>query len=252
MKQRARIRAIEDFNYWPSFVDVMTIISLVFFFLMIVSVVLTYAKYDESQKNNVEYERLKTEVERLNKKLKENEKNIDNIAEQRKDLYEDIVDKLKITLNDNVVFNEGRIDINSDVIFAINSSDLSSGGQILASQVADAFYNLLSDENYNQKVESIEIRGHTDNVGGGEYNRKLSTERAVSFLNCMLQDGSKYEAFATKFKASGMSKYEPSSGSVQSQSKEDMDKNRRIEIHIKFVDDDIAKAIKKLQNQAKE
>lgn len=246
MKNRARVRINEDFNYWPSFVDVMTIVSLVFFFIMIISLTLTYAKYGKVIRDYAQYEKLKKENEALKKQLRENEKNIDNIAKKRKELYEQVVTELRKSLYDNVSFREGRIDIKSDVLFDTNSSDLNPAGKKLAGDVAAAFYRLLKDKNYNSKIESIEIRGHTDNVGGGELNRRLSTERAVSFLNEMLPDSSKYEAYASKFKASGMSKYAPVSGTVNSQSENDKDRNRRIEIYIKFIDDDIAHAISNL------
>lgn len=250
MKRRAFNRHNEDFNYWPSFVDIMTTISLVFFFLMIICIVLTYKKYEEYAASNKTYQELKEEKERLQEEIAKSKANIDNIGAHRDQLYKNITDRLKSKLGDNISYADGKIEIKSDVLFDSGSSTLSLEGKQLAIQVSEAFYELLQEKEYNSKIESIEIRGHTDNVGLGEYNRQLSTERAVSFVNEMLRDGTKYEAFANKFKASGMSKYQPQSGSLTNQSDSDKARNRRIEIHIKFVDDDIAEVIKKLQNSS--
>ena len=100
-----------------------------------------------------------------------------------------------------------------------------------------------------EKIESIKVVGHTDSDYDAQYNRTLSTERAVSFVNQMLRDKKKDSAYGAYFEASGMSKYCPKEGDVDKQTKAQKEKNRRIEIKIVFSDDDIAKFIRDTLNK---
>ena len=82
----------------------------------------------------------------------------------------------------------------------------------------------------------------------GDYNRFLSTDRAGAFVNEMLsgQDEVTYGKF---FKASGMSKFSPKAGTVENQTVEEENLNRRIEVCINFNDSDIEESIKTFFNE---
>lgn len=230
MKARRRNRREEETNFWTSFVDVMSTVSLVFFFIMVISIAITYTKYKE---------------------IRHTYDQIDDIAKQRKELYEQVEKTLKPKLGDNISFNEGKLEIKTEVLFQQGKYDLTTEGKVMAQQISEAFYELLENPKHREKIESIEVRGHTDNLREGSYNRFLSTNRSANFMNAMIPDGSKYEKYAGKFKASGMSKFVPKSGTVDKQSGEDREQNRRIEIYINIVDDDISDAINKLINENK-
>lgn len=232
MKIRKLRKDEDEVNYWPSFVDVMSTISLVFFFIMIISIAITYTKYRE---------------------IRSTYDQIDNIGEERKKLYEKIEKTLKPKLGDNVSFVDGKLEIKTEVLFEFGKADLTPKGKEIARQISEAFYELMKDPLYREKIQSVEIRGHTDNVGLGTTNRFLSTNRAGSFLNEMIPDGSQYEEIAYKFKASGMSKFVPkeNGGTVQDQTPEQASQNRRIEIYINMSEDDIVNAINKLINSNK-
>jgi len=222
----------EEHNFWTSFVDVMTTISLVFFFLMIISIAITYTKYKQVQ---VAYDK------------------IDDIGQKRKELYEQVEKTLKPKLGNNITFSDGKLEIKTEVLFETDKYIVTPEGQNMATQISEAFYELLENKVYNAKIQSIEVRGHTDDSGEGNYNRYLSTNRATNFLNAMIPDGSKYEKYAYKFKSSGMSKFvpKPGCGAPGSETPEQKAQNRRIEIYINVSDEDIAEAIKNLINSNK-
>jgi chemotaxis protein MotB len=234
-------RNMEQAEFWPSFADIMTTVSLVFFFIMLVGIAIVTIK-DRSVTS--EY-----------KRIKDTYAEIDNIAKERTELYERIERTLKSTsVGETVVFNrdKGRLEINAKVLFAYDDFRLTEEGRQLASQMSGAFLLLLSSSEYKDKIKSIEVRGHTDNVSDGEYNRTLSAERAVSFVNAMVPKSSEIERkYGRYFKASGMSKFEVIAGTIENQSEEERALNRRIEIYINFDDMDISEAIIKLLKSQK-
>ena len=184
MKIRSRKYRIkeEGQSYWPSFVDVMTAVTLVFFFLMIISMTLSSLF-------------------------------VDNISKKREEIYNCIQENLdKNNVDKEVMYfdrDEGKMVLNTETFFDTDKWVLKGNGKNLAKQFNNIFYLLLSEENIASEIEYIEVVGHTDYAGDTISNRRLSTERAMSFLNAMVPKDSKLEnEFGGKFKASGMSEFE--------------------------------------------
>lgn len=221
VRTRSSKKVKERTNVWPSFVDMMSTMSLVFLFIMIFSIAMF-----------------------INIKEK-----TDNISEQRDQLYRKIEQELKPTLGDDVVYEDGILQIKSSLLFKTDSSKLSKKGKTVAKELGNAFIDVLDDEENREKIESIKVVGHTDNEYDAQYNRTLSTERAVSFVNQMLRDEKKDSDYGAYFEASGMSKYCPKEGDVDKQTKKQKEQNRRIEVKIVFSDDDIAKFIRDTLNK---
>lgn len=228
MKHRSRKykTTAEQQHYWPSFVDIMTTVSLIFLFLMVVS-------------------------SGINKMF------VDNIVEERLNLYNAIQAKLDENNVDEEIISfdkeKGTIDIKTETFFDVDKSDLKKDGKSIAKILESIFYDILSDPSIEKEIQYIEVVGHTDYIGNTIENRILSTERAMSFLNAMVQMDSKLEnEFGGKFKASGMSEFE------FNETKEDRDrtkyidsvasKQRKIEIRMIFSNKDIEEAVK-LRNQ---
>ena len=213
-----------EFNYWPSFVDVMSTIALVCIFMMIIFTTLIYGKYSN---------------------LKNTYNKFDDIGKNRALLYEKVEQELRPQLGEYIVFDKsnGVIEINTEILFDVDSYELTDKGKELSRLLGDVLIKFLSNDKYRDKIESIEVIGHTDNTYTGEYNRFLSTDRAGAFVNAMLsgQDENTYGKF---FKASGMSKFLPKAGTVESQTVEEENLNRRIEVCINFNDSDIEESIK--------
>ena len=92
----------------------------------------------------------------------------------------------------------------------------------------------------------------SDYAGDTISNRRLSTERAMSFLNAMVPKDSKLEnEFGGKFKASGMSEFETNPNKEdrdrKDYSKKDIESTkdqRKIEIKMVFSNKDLEEAIK--------
>lgn len=214
--------ATEEPSYWPSFVDIMTTVTLVFFFLLIVS--------SSISKNFV-----------------------DNIAKNRIELYTAIQNKLDENGVDKEImrFNTetGKIEISTETFFESGKWDLMSDGIASAEILRNVFFALLSTEQIEKEIKYIEVVGHTDYIGGTINNRRLSTERAMSFLNSVMPMDSELEnKYGHKFKASGMSEFETNP------SKEERDRvdyehdlatpQRKIEINIVFTNSDVEEAVR--------
>ncbi|WP_317311400.1 OmpA family protein [Clostridium thermobutyricum] len=215
----------EDGSYWPSFVDVMTTIALVFFFLMIIAMGLSSLF-------------------------------VDNISIKRETIYNKIQENLNLNeVDKNIMYfdrDEGKMILNTETFFDTGKWDLKSDGKIMAEQLGEIFYSILEDEMLREEIEYIEVVGHTDYAGNTIDNRKLSTERAMSFLNQMVKMDSKLENdFGGKFKASGMSEFE-TNPNKEDRDREDYSKDdienaasqRKIEIKMVFSNKDLEKAIK--------
>ena len=221
---------LEKPSYWPSFVDVMTTITLVFFFIMII-------------------------ISGMSKLM------VDNIADKRLALYE----KIQSNLNENNVSEdfmklnkeEGKLEIPTETFFDSGKSDLKEDGINAADTLGRIFMSLFNDEEIESQIQYIEIVGHTDYVGDTIYNRTLSTERAMSFLNRMVPMDSELEnKLGHKFKASGMSEFEKideNNRTVNSTAEErygseyneeEAQKLRRIEVRMVFSNTDIENSIK--------
>lgn len=223
MKLRSRKYKVasESPSYWPSFVDIMTTIALVFFFIMIVS--------SGTSKMFV-----------------------DNIAEKRENLYAAIQEKLDASnVDENIIkFENGKIEIKTETFFESGKWELSDDGIALSNTLGNIFKELLSDEFISNEINYIEVIGHTDYMGDTISNRRLSTERAMSFLNSMVPMDSDLEnQFGHKFKASGMSEFEtnPTVEERNRTSYDDSttaDEQRKIEIRMVFSNSDLENAIK--------
>lgn len=205
----------EKVNVWSSFVDIMSTVSLVFLLVMMSALGM--------------FIQIKQKT--------------DDISKQRNELYTKIEKQLKPTLGNDVVYEDGFLQIKSSLLFDTDSAKLNKHGKKIAKEIGNSFLLVLNDDENRQKIEAIKIVGHTDNNYDAEYNRTLSTERAVSFVNQMLDDKSKDAKYGEYFEASGMSKYSPKSGTVEKQTEKEKEQNRRIEIKIEFSDKDIAEYI---------
>ncbi|MGG7078698.1 OmpA/MotB family protein [Clostridium sardiniense] len=215
----------EGQSYWPSFVDVMTASTLVFFFLMIISMTVSSLF-------------------------------VDNISKKREEIYNSIQENLdKNEVNEDIMYfdrDEGKMVLNTETFFDTDKWILKDEGKTLASQLNKIFYLLLNEKGIAPEIEYIEVVGHTDYAGDTISNRKLSTERAMSFLNAMVPMDSPLEnEFGGKFKASGMSEFETNPDKKdrdrEEYSKEDIEKTkdqRKIEIKMVFSNRDLEEAIR--------
>lgn len=135
----------------------------------------------------------------------------------------------------------GNIILNSSVLFAPSSTVITEDGQALLAKLADAFENILDDDDIRQYIDVIEIQGHTDKRPGMEPNRKLSTDRAASVTDYMASANPNLESkYGEYIAASGYSEYRPID---PAETEEAWAQNRRIEIAIGLKDPNLQQMI---------
>lgn len=221
----------ENMSYWPSFVDAMTSITLVFLFIMIISMGISVLF-------------------------------VDNIAEKRQNVYNRINQAIDENELKGIVFNEetNSFDIPANILFDTNSAKLKSEALASIAQQRNAFYSILEDKEICDAINYIEIIGHTDYAGTTIHGRNLSAERANVYLNELVPMNSEIEnKYGHKFKASGMSEFENFKSKEERdreyKGEEDIketEKYRRIEVRIDFSDNELEEAVKKNMKYDKE
>nr|WP_265100371.1 OmpA family protein [Paraclostridium bifermentans] len=178
---------------------------------------------------------------------------VDNIVDKRQKLYDSIQAKLDDNNVDKNIISfdkeKGTIAIKTETFFDQNKSELKQDGINVANILSPIFYELLSDKQISPEIDYIEVVGHTDYIGNTIDNRRLSTERAMSFLDTLVPMNSSLENdYGQKFKASGMSEFESNANKEERDRTEYNDevasKQRKIEIRMIFSDRDIEDAVK--------
>ena len=72
----------------------------------------------------------------------------------------------------------GRVSLDSNILFASDSSDLSSDGKDSLDDFLDVYTSVVLNDSNKDLVANIVVEGHTDTNGDHEYNQKLSEKRA--------------------------------------------------------------------------
>ncbi|MCB1198883.1 MAG: OmpA family protein, partial [Deltaproteobacteria bacterium] len=120
----------------------------------------------------------------------------------------------KVTISED----KKRIEISEKVQFEIGKSLLTYNSQKLLEEIARVLRE-------NPNVELIEIAGHTDNVGAGDYNAKLSQARADAVLLHLF----KYGVDKSRMRAVGYGEDFPVADNTTEEGKY---QNRRVEFRI--------------------
>ncbi|BES64491.1 hypothetical protein SANA_09300 [Gottschalkiaceae bacterium SANA] len=189
-----------------------------------------------------------------NRELAELRVKLDQLAALRFEVLEAVKQSIEEELGgftsngDSVVTigENGNIILNSSVLFAPSSTEITEEGQALIGKLADAFENILDDESIRQFIDVIEIQGHTDKRPGMSPNRKLSTDRASAVTDYMASVNPNLEGkYGEYIAASGYSEYRPIDSSA---TEEAWAKNRRIEIAIGLKDPNLQNLINEYLN----
>lgn len=72
----------------------------------------------------------------------------------------------------------GRVSLDSNILFAKDSSDLSDDGKKTLDDFLDVYSSVLLNDKNKNLVANIIVEGHTDTDGDHDYNQKLSEKRA--------------------------------------------------------------------------
>ena len=142
--------------------------------------------------------------------------------------------KISIADNGNIVLSEG-------VFFDLGSSNLKPEGIAVLDELIDAFAVFMSDADTTQYVDSIVIAGHTDSYGTEYDNRQLSTDRANSVLNYLLDGkGGRLSPYAPFFCAAGYGETRPVASNDTAEGRA---QNRRIEISMILRDETVLEIV---------
>ncbi len=137
-----------------------------------------------------------------------------------------------------VVVTLKRIMINEKVFFEYNKADIQEKSYDLLNEVAQVIKD-------NPRIKRIEIQGHTDHKGSEDYNMELSTERAKSVFDYLVEQGVEAERLTSK----GYGESEPlvpleegPDGTEQEETEEAAAQNRRVEFVI-LEQEDVKKVV---------
>lgn len=110
-----------------------------------------------------------------------------------------------------------KVTFESGILFATNSSTLSSASQTALSQFATSLRN-------NPDTD-VQIKGYTDNTGSDKINNPLSESRAESVYNYLVQSG----VSAARMTAQGFGSTDPVASNATPAGRS---QNRRVEVFI--------------------
>ena len=142
-------------------------------------------------------------------------------------------DPSKVSIGDN-----GSIILDEGILFDTGSYQIKGDAEAPLQQLASVFSQFLSDSENAKYIDSIVISGHTDTDGTPETNRTLSTNRANSVLNYLLNHG--LSPYAPYFCAAGYGETRPVASNYTEEGKA---QNRRIEISIILKDDTVLEIV---------
>lgn len=134
------------------------------------------------------------------------------VAARQAEEYQRQIDALQAEVTDR-----GLVLTLGDVLFATGSAELQGG----ASRNLDKLVSFLKQ--YPER--RVQIEGHTDNVGGAEYNQRLSLRRAESVSDYLRQHGIASQRLST----SGIGMDQPVASNNSEMGRR---QNRRVEIII--------------------
>ena len=242
----------------------------------------------ELELKNVEYElaiqkaeleKVRTEAERIGNDLAISQKEIDKqreiIANSNRELSElrtkleaiavlrlDVLEKVKHSIESELgsttargeelvtIGDNANIIINESLVFETNSYEIKPAGKELLGQFAIAFEKILDDKNTRNYIDSINIEGHTDDVGTSSYNRELSAKRSAEVVNYLMSSNPQLEKkYAGFFATVGFSKFRPIALGFSEAARQ---KNRRIEIKIAIKDSSIQDIIEDYLDETNE
>lgn len=100
---------------------------------------------------------------------------------------------------------------------------------------------MLADEAVRANIDTILIQGHTDERGSASFNWDLSAKRATAVLDYLFETNKALaESYGSYFAASAYSKFRPIN---PANTEAAYQQNRRIEISIVPMDDNVHKVI---------
>lgn len=141
-----------------------------------------------------------------------------------------------VSIDDNA-----NLVVNSSLLFAKGSSEISPGGYSLLEKFSAAFGSILADPYVRNNIDSIVVSGYADSDDSYDNNYYLSCERAVAVITAMMEKNPVLcDVYGSYFQASGFSEFRPV---AEGDDEEAMSRNRRIQISVNVKDSSLQKII---------
>ena len=182
--------------------------------------------------------------------LADKQAQIDRIIGVKADVIEALQQEFSgNNINVQIDQQTGALTLDSNVIFAYDSAELSEEGQEVLRQVLPVYLGVLLSGEYVDNVAEIIIAGYTDTLGSYEYNMELSQQRSLAvgqFLMATKEEFLSEQDIGTLEKlltVSGNSMRHPvydSEGNVAD------DASRRVEVKFRLKDEEMIEELRNL------
>ena len=139
----------------------------------------------------------------------------------------------KQNIDVNINHNTGEIVMGSDILFAVDEYGLTTEGQAAIDRFIGVYASVIADDQFKDKIDSIQFEGHTDSSGDFDYNMDLSQKRADSVMQYAIQSENNGMAEQERNVMSQIAKatgYSFSDPVFNENGEEDMDASRRVAI----------------------
>ena len=151
----------------------------------------------------------------------------DEDAEELIETQTDVIDDLNDSFEETGVEADlnpetGRVTLDSSVLFASDSAELSDEGKAYLDTFVQAYADAVLNKGHAQQIRQIIIEGHTDSDGSYAYNQELSERRAQAVADYCLQLRPELESYLV---VRGCSSDDPV---LRADGTEDKDASRRV------------------------
>ncbi|WP_251027723.1 OmpA family protein [Bacillus sp. ISL-41] len=152
-------RRRKETNYWMSYADLMSAMLMVF--VLLLSVIILDYKSDMDEK----------------------QRQIDAVTNVKNNIIADLTEEFKgSNMNIEVDPQTGAIRFPGNILYEVNSSDLSPEGIKFLREFVPKYFGIILQEKFREDISSIIVEGHTDQAGSYLYNLDLSQARAFSVV----------------------------------------------------------------------
>ncbi|NLM74762.1 MAG: OmpA family protein [Clostridiaceae bacterium] len=206
---------------------------------------------------------LKTQLDKDRTALAQKEKELDSVKNQleqisllRLNLLKEVKNSIELELGNSfssvkeplvTIDDNANLVVQSSLLFAKGSSEISANGKKMLNRFAYAFENILANPDIRNSIDSIIISGYADSDDTFQNNYTLSCQRAIAVINTMMEENPVLSRnYGRYFQASGFSEFRPLVEEVNEAAKS---KNRRIQISINIKDSQVQQIINNYMNK---
>ena len=241
-------------GYWQSYSDMMAALLLMFVLIMAFTLAQSLQTYEEKVRIQEEQQQILTQQQEIlatqQAQLESQQKQIDELIGVKTDIIKALNETFKDSnLRIDIDEQTGAISLDSSILFAFDSADLSSAGTAFLKDFLPLYISVLLSDEFRPYISEIIIEGHTDTDGRYMYNLNLSQKRAYSVAAYCLDERISFlpvdqlNDLRGIMTANGKSFSNPiykADGSV------DAEKSRRVEIKFRLQDEEMITQLRQL------